>query len=531
MAVSGPEEKEANQEGSADLGEPDRLSLNLNQPQYQIGEIPKLEVRAPFAGKLMLSIEREKVFYTSTVSVVAGLNVLALPAVDTAYLPNAYVVGLLVRKPDEAERTMPMASFGVVPMNVDTTGSQIDFKWDAPESVKSKQGIDVNLATGKPGAKVVLAAVDEGILQIIAFTTPDPFKYFYRKRGLTTSTLSLFEDILPDLNRKDAVGGDEGESFQFKHLNPIEAKRVKSFALFSGILTADKTGMVQYHFPTDKFHGEVRVMALGVVENKFGASAFHVKVADPVVVEPSFPRFLAPGDHFDVPVLVYNNTKKHQNVKVGISVDGPVAVDGEKEQSLSLGEEGQQQILFHAKALVDAGVAHFKVTATDEAENTFDVETEIAVRPGNPLTTEIVFGSLGAGGIQALPVPGGFISQGQRVRLTVSSSPLLTFLGSMDYLIHYPYGCAEQRTSQAFPLLVLQGYGALDRPVRGPGQRGGNVRAGRRERPGQDAVIRRQFRPMAGRAGERRGLPFQLCRRVPLGRPEEGVYGQPGSHG
>ncbi len=461
VAVSGPEEKEENQQESADLGEPDKLSLNLDKTQYQSGEIPKLEVRAPFAGRLILSIERERVFYTSTVPVAAGLNVLSLPPVETAYMPNAYVVGLLVRKPNEELRTMPMASFGIATLAMDTTSHEIDFKWEAPESVKSKDGIDVNLSTGTPGASVVLAAVDEGILQIIAFTTPDPFKYFYRKRGLTTSTLSLFEDILPDLDRKDAVGGDEGESFQFRHLNPIEAKRVKSFALFSGILTADKEGKVSYHFPTDKFHGEVRVMALGVQANKFGASAFHVKVADPVVVEPSFPRFLAPGDHIDMPVLVYNNTKKPQSIKVSLSASGPVAVDGEKKQDISLGEEGQKQILFHAKAQMDAGVAHFKVTATDEDGNDFDVETELAVRPGNPLTTQISFGQLGAGGTQVLSVPGGFIRQGQKVRMTVSSSPLLTFLGSMDYLIHYPYGCAEQRTSQAFPLLFFKDMGLL----------------------------------------------------------------------
>ncbi len=461
IAVSGPEEKQANAGESTDLGEPDKLSLNLDKTQYQVGEIPSLEVRAPFAGRLMLSIEREKVFYTSTVPVAAGLNVVPLPAVATAYLPNAYVVGLLVRKPDESLRNLPMASFGIIPLGIDTSSHEIDLKWKAPESVKSQEGIDVNLSTGAPGAKVVLAAVDEGILQIIAFTTPDPFKYFYRKRGLTTSTLSLFEDILPDLDRKDAVGGDEGESFQFRHLNPIEAKRVKSFALFSGILTADKEGNLSYHFPTDKFHGEVRVMALGVEENKFGASAFHVKVADPVVVEPSFPRFMAPGDHIDVPVLVYNNTKKAQTIKIALSSDGPVAVDGEKEQVLKLGEEGQQQILFHAKANMDAGVAHFKVTATDDENNSFDVDTELAVRPGNPLTTQISFGQLSGGGSQALSVPGGFIKQGQKVRLTVSSSPLLTFLGSMDYLIHYPYGCAEQRTSQAFPLLYFKDMGLL----------------------------------------------------------------------
>ncbi|HJT23228.1 MAG TPA: alpha-2-macroglobulin family protein, partial [bacterium] len=461
VSVTGPEEQNTGEEAPTDLQEPGKLSLVLNQIQYAMGEIPKVEVRAPFAGRLVLSVEREQVFYSTTVPVVAGLNVVSLPPVTANYLPNAYVVGLLVRKPDEALRRLPMASFGVTPLLLDTSSHEINFKWDAPEAVKSHDGLDVNLDTGVPGSKVVLAAVDEGILQIIAFTTPDPFKYFYRKRGLTTSTLSLFADVLPDLNRKDSVGGDEGEGFGFRHLNPIAAKRVKSFALYSGILTADKTGKVTYHFPTDKFQGEVRVMALGVEDNKFGASAFHVKVADPVVVEPSFPRFLAPGDRFDVPVLIYNNTKEKQTLSVALDAKGPVAVDGEASQTLTLSGEGQKQILFHAKAKVDAGVAHFKVTATDEGGSSYDVDTELAVRPGNPLSTEIKYGPLSAGGNETLQVPGGFIPQGQRIRLAVSSNPMLTYLGCMDYLIHYPYGCAEQKTSQAFPLLYFKDIGLL----------------------------------------------------------------------
>ena len=460
ISVSGPEEQ--NEENPTNLEQPEKLSLVLDKPQYGVGEIPKLEVRAPFAGRLMLSIEREQVFYATTVPVAAGLNVINLPAMETGYLPNAYVVGLLVRKPDEAQRRLPMASFGITPLTLDTSTHEISFQWDAPESVKSRQGIDVNLDTGAPGSKVVLAAVDEGILQIIAFTTPDPFKYFYRKRGLTTSTLSLFDDVLPDLDRKDAVGGDEGEGFAFRHLNPIAAKRVRSFSLFSGILTADKSGKVNYHFPTEKFQGEVRVMVLGVEGNKFGASAYHVKVADPVVVEPSFPRFLAPGDKFDVPVLIYNNTKDREKIDVALSVEeGPVAIDGEAAQSLDLPAEGQQQILFHAKAKMDAGVAKFKVAATDGAGGTYDSETELAVRPGNPLSTEIKFGNLEPGSTETLQVPGGFIPQGQRVRLAVSASPLLTFLGSMDYLVGYPYGCAEQKTSESFPLLYFKDMGLL----------------------------------------------------------------------
>ncbi len=460
VVVSGPGGAPA-ANTSSDLELPGRLSLILNQPSYAVGAVPRVEVRAPFAGRLILTLEREKVFYTKSLEVPSGLSVVSLPPTDENDLPNAYVVGLLVRKPDESMRRLPMASFGVVPLNLDASTRQIDLKWTTADSVKSKDGIDVRLDTGHPGSQVVLSAVDEGILQIVSFATPDPFKYFYRKRGMTTSTYSLFDQVLPNLGQKLAVGGDEGEGFKARNLNPVAAKRVKSFAQFTGILTADETGTITYHFPTKEFHGEVRLMALAVDGDKFGGSSFKVQVADPVVVEPSFPRFLAPGDNFDVPVLVYNHAKQAESVAVKLSQTGPVAVDGGDQQSVELEPGDQKQLIFHAKALMAAGVADFKVSATDQNDQTYDVDTELSVRPGNPLTTEIKYGQLNAQDKVKLPVPGGFIPQGQRVRLAVSSSPLLTFLGSLDYLINYPYGCAEQMTSQAFPLLYFKDMGLL----------------------------------------------------------------------
>ena len=225
---------------------------------------------------------------------------------------------------------------------------------------------------------------------------------------------------------------------------------------------------MSYHVPTDKFHGEVRVMALGVNSNKFGASAYHVKVADTVVVEPSFPRFLAPGDKFDVPVLVYNNTQENQKITLALKAEeGPVATDGEAEQTLSLGGEGQKQILFHAKAKMDAGVARFKVRATDESGENYDVDTELAVRPGNPLSTETRYGPLGADD-PVMQVPGGYPA-GPEGQARSFLQPHADFPGCMDYLIRYPYGCAEQKTSIAFPLLYFKDMGLLTGRFRGIG--------------------------------------------------------------
>ena len=457
---SSPDKAEA---APTNLEAPEKLSLILSQKTFQPGEKPQIEVRAPFAGTLILTVEREKVYSTHSFAVPQGLSVLSLPAATSDYFPNVYVVGVLVRPPLESLREMPGVSFGITPLMMDLKSRKVSLDWaDIPAKVRSREGISVDLDTGAPGAQVVLAAVDEGILDIVDFKTPDPFEHFYRKRSLTTETLSLFDDVLPQLDHKMAVGGgEEGPEFSRRHLNPIAAKRVKSYAQFSGILTADKKGKVTYHFPTNEFHGEVRVMALAVEGKRFGASARSVNVADPVVVEPSFPRFLAPLDIIDVPVLLYNQMSEAQALKVDLTMTGPVAVDGDAEKNLTLPPGGQTKILFHAKAKKDAGVAKFTVAATDAKGEVFDVTTELAVRPANPLTTEVHYGELAPGKEDLLKVPGGFIPEGQRIRMVVSSSPLLTFLQSLDSLIQYPWGCTEQLTSQAFPLLYFEDMGLL----------------------------------------------------------------------
>ena len=448
------------------LDQPEILTLTPDRKKYRAGEIPKVTVRAPFEGRLVLTVEREKVFWTNTIRVHAGLNVAALPPVGKDWSPNVYVAGLLVRPPHESERNLPRMSFGVAALQMDLGTRRIETKFHMPKEVESRQGIPVTLDTGVPGARVVLSAVDEGVLRIIGFATPDPFGFFYRKRSLTTSTWSLFTDVLPELSRRLAVGGDADEAMlsgaaskASRHLNPVSAKRVVTYAQFKGDLKADARGRVRFLFPAKGFHGQVRVMALAVKGEKFGSGSFDVEVADPVVLEPSFPRFLAPNDSFDLPLMLSNQTPVSMSLSVSWSAKGPVKGEGETSQSVVLPPKGQDQILFHGKALPEAGKAVLSVVAKDAKGRRWDETTELSVRPPNPLTTLVDYGEIKPGQSVTLSVPGGFIAQGQKVRLSASSSPLLPFLGSLDSLIGYPYGCAEQIVSKSFPLLYLKDLG------------------------------------------------------------------------
>jgi len=468
LTVEGPGSAPLQRVAAEGLDQPEVLNLQLEYKRYSVGQKPKVTVRAPFAGTLVIALERETLLWSKSVPVRAGLNVVELPPVVAEWTPNVYVTGLLVRPPTEAQRKLPRMSFGVAPLTLDGGARRIATTFKMPKEVESRSGIAVTLETGVPDARVVLSAVDEGILRIIGFGTPDPFGWFYRKRSLTTSTWSLFTDVLPELSRRQAVGGASDDAMAnglasraARHLNPISVKRVRSYAHYEGHLKADKKGQVRFRFPTKGFHGQVRVMAIAVKGDKFGSGATDVRVADPLVLEPSFPRFLAPGDAFDLPLLLSNQTKSPMETRVTWSAKGPIENTGEKAHALRLPAKGQEQVLFHGKAAEEAGKAVVTVSAVDGKKRSWDSTVELAVRPPNPLTTLVEFGELGAGKGVTLSVPGGFIKEGQKTRLSASASPLLPFLGAMDHLIGYPYGCAEQTTSKAFPLLYLRDLGLV----------------------------------------------------------------------
>jgi len=460
LTVQGRASGEEDEVAAANLKDPGTLVLKLDKNEYRSGDTAQVQVNAPFAGRLLLSEERDSVFERRSVLIPAGRSVVPLP-VGAALNPNAYVVGLLLRKPSENLRQLPMVSFGVAPLAMDARDRKVDLGWAAPASVTSQQGLNVDLSTGEPGAKVVVAAVDEGILQIISFATPDPFAYFYRKRRLETQVSTFWDEVLPDLQRKEAVGGDEDEGFERRHLNPVAAQRVKSFARYSGVLTADAAGKVHVAFPTEDFQGEARVMAMAVKGSKFGSRAWHVKVADPIVLEAHLPRFLAPGDLFTMPVRVFNQTDKKAVISLSLQLSGPIEATGKPAEPLSIDPKAEKGVDLDLRAKGDAGVAVVQVTALTADGASYVKRTELAVRPGQPLSTDMLQGSLAPGAEVKLPVPGDFIPFGRLARIHLSANPLYEFIGALRYLVQYPYGCAEQMTSQAFPMLALKGSGLL----------------------------------------------------------------------
>jgi len=433
----------------------ENLLISLNKTKCRPGETITADILSPIPGRLFFSIEREGILYEETRMLTSNRATVTF-TVRQDYLPNVYINAFVVREPDASLKHLPMTSLGIRNLEIDPGEKHMPLDIGCPQETRSDRGVSVSVRAPY-GTRVVVAAVDEGILQITQFKTPDPFNFFYQKRALQTILYSVFDAILPDVRAASlAIGGDEGEyDLSRKHINPIQARRVKSVALYSGILTADADGYVRHHFDVPRFNGRLRVMAIGSNDDRFGAGAAYVTVADPIVLSPSLPRILAPEDTFEIPVKVYNKTGRNGPVAVSVAAQGPVSVSGKKTVTRYIEDRQSVMLYFQAKALKDAGRAVVSVSASMGDEKTA-CTTEIAVRPARSLTTITKSGALKKGDSVSLAVPADFIKAGQRVRINASPQYLTRFMGALDYLVTYPYGCSEQIASSVFPLVYYR---------------------------------------------------------------------------
>ncbi len=438
------------QSNSFEVNTEGNINIVADKENYNVGENAKLIFTAPFNGKLLVTVERNKVYeyyYLETQKKSAELDL----KITGNHVPNIYVTATLFRPADNNELPLTVAH-GIINLKVDNTSKRLNVTASHVKSSRSnkKQTIDVKTA---PGAKVTIAVVDEGILQIKNFKTPDPYGWFYKEHALSVLSYDLYAFLYPEIYLKKLLSGGDGYDLEGR-LNPMTANRVKLVSYWSGILKADGNGHAKFDIDIPQFSGDLRVMVATYKNDQFGSSETHIKVADPIVVTTSLPRFLSPGDTITVPITLANTTAKNANGKVTISVEGPLQLTGTNTQQVNISANKEGRVEFKLLAANIPGNAKVKVDvqALDEK---FHDETEIPVRPPASLQKYHGEGFIDAGKTTTLHISNKFVPESAKAKLIVSRSPIVQFADDLDYLIHYPHGCVEQITSSVFPQIYF----------------------------------------------------------------------------
>ncbi|QQS54499.1 MAG: alpha-2-macroglobulin family protein [Candidatus Competibacteraceae bacterium] len=439
---------------------PDQMKVTLDQPRYQAGEIAKIFVRAPFAGEVLLNVVGDRLWLSKTVSASADGATVELP-IPAEWGPGVYIAATAFRPADSAKQRGPGRAIGVAWVGLDPAPRTLTVTLDAPTEWKPRQTVELPVAVagldaGQP-AWLTVAAVDEGILQLTDFATPDPVQYFLGKRRLGMQVLDLYGKLIEAGGRPGQLraGGDAGS----RQLDASGIRTVKTLALFSGPVALDGDGRARVPLALPDFNGQLRLMAVAWNHDRVGQAEAKPLVRDPLVAQVYLPRFLAPEDESRITVTVRNLNAPPGDYQLRLSAEGAVAVDEPATFTFTVADaatQNQDSRTFTLRGRQPGkGQVHLQITGP----NGFQLarEADIGVRPAQTLVSNRTAQRLNSGETLRLggEVLSGFLPGTGQARLSVASRPNLNVPELLAELDRYPYGCLEQTTSRALPLLYF----------------------------------------------------------------------------
>jgi uncharacterized protein YfaS (alpha-2-macroglobulin family) len=434
---------------------PGRLELSLDKTAHQSGQNALLTIKSPFRGKALITVERDRVFYTATATLDSNTARIEVPLTAESR-PNAYITATVVRTADDLEPGEAGRAFGAIRVDVDRDENELAPEITVVREMRSARALGVTVRT-RPHAQVTIAAVDQGILQLVSEQRPDPFGYFYQRRALDVITHDIFALLLPEVaakNKAIAGGSESGEGIA-QFLRTDGMRRPKAVSFWSGVLAAGSDGIVRTSFDIPDFQGAVRVTAVVHTEAQFGSSDALVIVRDPIVMLPTAPRFVSTGDTFSLPVTVRNDTKTRGTFVVTAKVTGNATLSGNASQQIVIERQREATVLFTLRASDVSGGVNLAFTASGNNERAV-AAAGFPVYPSLPDATDEMSGSIADRSFRLPVVPPQRFREGSAKReLIISPLPLIQFRGRLDYLVRYPYGCVEQTTSTSFPLVYL----------------------------------------------------------------------------
>lgn len=439
-----------------------KIDIKLDKEKYNLGENAKILFTTPFNGKMLVTLERENVqqyFYLDVKNKAASYD---LPLKDL-HLPNVYITATLLKPISEGDVPL-MVAHGFKSIQVENPNSKLTLNIESVDKSESKtqQNIKVKTNRAESDIEVTLAVVDEGILQINNYKTPDIHSFFYQKRALLVDMYDLYPKIFPEISignlatgGDDVAGGTRG--------NPMVNKRVKLVSVWSGILKTNAQGEANYTLNIPQFSGSLRVMAVAYKDGKFGSAEKNIIVADPIVISTGLPRFLSPNDQLTVPVMIMNTTQNDVSASIQIETSDNLVIKGEvlQTQNIKSNQEIMPKYEIMAKNVIDS--AKVKITVRTLGR-VFSEELFVNIRPTAGLVKTAGSGVLEENARQEFNFQGDLFANTTQTKMSIGRSPLMQFAENLDYLIEYPHGCLEQIISGAFPQLYVQDLMKATRP-------------------------------------------------------------------
>lgn len=448
-------------DGSADT--PDLLETSIDKPDHQSGDTMVVSVNARTAGKLTINVLGDRLLTTQTADVKEGTSQVKIP-IGKDWGTGAYVVATLRRPLDVAAQRMPGRAIGIKWFGIDRTARTLSVNLAPPTLVRPSTTLRLPVKIGglSPGedAKIVVAAVDVGILNLTNYKPPAPDDYYLGQRRMTSEIRDLYGQLIDGMQgtRGQLRTGGDSAGAELQGSPPTQ----KPLALYSGIVTVAADGTAEVSFDIPEFAGTARVMAVAWSATKLGRATVDVTVRDPVVLTATLPRFLLTGDQGTLTFDLDNVEGPPGDYVINVKTSGPVKMAGNAKTTIKLAAKQRRSMALTLGAGGSSGAAQFDIDIKGPNGLMVARHYDLEVKPATQILARRSVRTLAKG--ESLTLTSDMFSDlvagTGGVSVSVGLSSALDAASVLKALDRYPFGCSEQIASRAMPLLYVNDLAA-----------------------------------------------------------------------
>lgn len=439
------------------------LTFSLDKDSYEIGETATAIIPAAAGGRALVSIENgSSVLHREWIEVTNEGDTKYTFEITPEMTPNVYLHISLLQPHAQTINDLPIRMYGIAPVFVTNRQTVLQPQIQMPEVLRPETDFNVTVSekSGKP-MTYTLAIVDDGLLDLTNFKTPDPWNEFYSREALGIRTWDMYDNVLGAsagaYSSLFSVGGDAT-------LKPADAKanRFNPVVKFIGPFYLEKGRQQTHTLKLPMYVGSVRAMVVAGQDGAYGNAEKTAFVRTPLMLLSTLPRVLSIQEEITVPVNVFAMEKQVKNVTVSLQASGGgVQIEGSHQQSLTFNQPGDQLVFFTLKTGNKTGKATIKLTASGGGQQTKET-IEIEVRNPNPIVTLRSSEWIETGQNKELSYQLGSLSANNQIKLEVSRIPSVDISRRFDFLYNYQHHCTEQLTSKALPLLFIAQFKTID---------------------------------------------------------------------
>lgn len=442
------------------------LAINTDKEKYAPGEEIKLNFPAPENARAIITLENStSVIEEVRTGTMKGNTTVTLKA-KPEMAPNCYAYVTVIQPHSQTVNDMPIRLYGIVPVIVEDPGTRLKPVITMPDEIRSKKNFEIKISEeNRRPMTYTLAVVDEGLLDITSFKTPDPWSYFYGREALGVKTWDMYDYVLGafggTLDRLLATGGDE----TLIDRSAGKAQRFVPVVKFLGPFSLAPGKSRTHYLSLPQYTGSVRTMVIAGNDKAYGNSEKSVVVKDPLMILVTGPRKVSPGEKVSLPVTLFIQKNTISNIDIVAETNSLVRFD-EQVKSVAVSGSGEKNSELKFTVGEKTGIAKIKITASGGGE-TATSEMELEVRSPNPPETRAERRLLKPGEKWETSFAPFGISGSDAATLEISELPSLNLEKRLAYLLEYPHGCTEQIVSAAFPQIWLKNLSGTDSAASG----------------------------------------------------------------